>query len=132
MIDLVLTDRLLAEWQRVMVREGHRAPESAEKIVDLIRTGFASSIVPEHSYRQHLQELEVPDPDDLHHMAAAIAAGADTLITWNVADFPPMPSPRMASPSARLTPIFARSWNATPSRSCALSRAWPPRRNARH
>lgn len=87
-IDLVLTDRLLAEWQRVIVREGHRSPESAEKIADLIRAGFASSLVPEHSYRQHLHKLDGPDPDDLHHMAAAIAADADTLITWNLADFP--------------------------------------------
>lgn len=87
-IDLVLTDRLLTEWQRVIVREGHRTPESAEKIADLIRTGFASCLVPERTYHQHLQELDGPDPDDLRHMAAAVAAGADTLITWNLADFP--------------------------------------------
>jgi predicted nucleic acid-binding protein len=87
-LDLALTERLLDEWQRVIVREGHRTPETAKKIADLIRTGFASCIVPEHTYRQHLTGLEGPDPDDLHHMAAAIAAGADTLITWNLADFP--------------------------------------------
>lgn len=87
-IDLVLTDRLLGEWQRVIIREGHRTPESAEKITDLIRSGFSSSLLPEDSYERHLKELDGPDPDDLHHMAAAIAAGADTLVTWNLADFP--------------------------------------------
>lgn len=87
-IDLVLTDRLLAEWQRVIVRESHRTEESAKKIADFIRTGFAASFVPERSYQQQLGELDGPDPDDLHHMAAAIAGGADTLITWNLADFP--------------------------------------------
>jgi hypothetical protein len=46
LIDLVLTDRLLGEWERVIVREHHRTPEAAKKIADLIRTGFATSLVP--------------------------------------------------------------------------------------
>lgn len=29
-----------------------------------------------------------PDPDDPHYIAAAIHARADTVLTWNLADFP--------------------------------------------
>ena len=87
-IDLVLTDRLLDEWQRVIVRERHRTPEAAKKIADLIRTGFAESLLPEYAYRPRLEELDGPDPDDLHHIAAAIQARADTVLTWNLPDFP--------------------------------------------
>jgi hypothetical protein len=47
-IDLVLTDRLLDEWECVIVREQHRTPAAAKKIADLIRTGFPESVVPEH------------------------------------------------------------------------------------
>lgn len=86
--DLVWSDRLLDEWQRVIVREGHRSTEAAIRIAGHIRTGFADSRVPEDRYKHLLAELDGPDPDDVHHMAAAIAGYADTLITWNLNDFP--------------------------------------------
>lgn len=86
--DLVWSDRLLDEWQRVIVREGHRSDEAAERIAGHIRTGFADACVPEERYKHLLAELDGPDPDDVHHMAAAIAGRADVLITWNLDDFP--------------------------------------------
>ncbi|MGW2083905.1 hypothetical protein [Streptomyces sp. NPDC001880] len=35
-----------------------------------------------------MDEMPGDDPDDRHHAAAVVAAGANTLITWNLADFP--------------------------------------------
>jgi len=86
--DVVWSDRLLDEWQRVIVREGHRSPEAAALIADHIRAGFADSRIPEDAYKHLLAELDGPDHDELHHIAAAIAGNAETLITWNLPDFP--------------------------------------------
>jgi hypothetical protein len=40
-------------------------------------------------YENHISEIELPDADDRHVVAAGISAGASTIITWNTRDFPP-------------------------------------------
>ncbi len=39
-------------------------------------------------YEEHIESLTLPDADDRHVLAAGIEAGADAIITWNLADFP--------------------------------------------
>lgn len=85
---LLWSDRLLDEWERVIVREKHRPPKAAAAIAAAIRDYFPENRVPEARYVQLLAELDGPDPDDLHHLAAAAAGGARTLISWNLSDFP--------------------------------------------
>lgn len=39
-------------------------------------------------YEQYIVELQLPDSDDAHVLAAAIQAGAELLVTQNLRDFP--------------------------------------------
>jgi PIN domain len=40
------------------------------------------------NYENYIPEINLPDLDDRHVVAAAIVAGASLIITWNVRDFP--------------------------------------------
>ncbi|WP_199812274.1 PIN domain-containing protein [Streptomyces bikiniensis] len=86
--EIVWSERLLAEWERVIVREGRRSAESAAAVAQAVRRFFADCEIPAAAYGHLVDEMPGDDPDDRHHAAAAVAAGADALITWNLADFP--------------------------------------------
>lgn len=84
--EVVWSERLLAEWERVIVREGRRSAESAAAVTRAIRGYFGDCEVAESDYAHLVDGMPGEDPDDRHHAAAACAAGAVGLITWNLAD----------------------------------------------
>lgn len=80
------TARIHAEWIGNLVAAG-RAPE--ERL--LLTLGLMNSALPEAEVRgweAYMAGLTLPDPDDRHVLAAALAAGAETILTMNLRDFP--------------------------------------------
>lgn len=84
--EVLWTDELLDEWERVIVLKHRRSAESAASITATIREWFADSRIDPTTYSG--DDMPGPDPDDHIHSAAAIAAGASALITWDSAGFP--------------------------------------------
>jgi predicted nucleic acid-binding protein len=89
--EVVWTETLLAEWERVIVRQHHRSAEAAASITAAIREFFPESRISEETYAPLVASMPGDDPDDRHHMAAAISGRARMLVTWNLADFPAEP-----------------------------------------
>ena len=78
--------RILAEWAHVAARQGpaHEAVARGE-IAALTARWPAASVQPSPATEVR---LHLPDPNDLHVLAAAIDGGADLLLTLNIRDFP--------------------------------------------
>lgn len=89
--EIVWTDRLLDEWERVIVRDRQRTPASAHAITRAVRTFFHDCRLPEAEYEHLIETVPGADPDDRHHIAAAVAARAGIIVTWNLQDFPAAP-----------------------------------------
>ena len=87
-VDFVWSEELLDEWERVIVREGRRSPESARSVTSAVREHFASGRIDPATYRNDVSTTPGPDPDDRVHTAAAIAGRATVLLTKNRRDFP--------------------------------------------
>jgi predicted nucleic acid-binding protein len=108
--EVIWTERLLAEWQRVIVREQRRSPASAEAITSAIRGHFPEGCVLEKHYAHLSSTMPGGDPDDRHHMAAALVGRARVILTWNLADFPQEPLAelglRVTDPDTYLCELF--------------------------
>lgn len=74
------SDRILAEWSHASARKGLH-PDIAT-----VTAAFAQARVPAAPGIE--ARLHLPDANDNHVLAIAIASGADAIITWNAADFP--------------------------------------------
>lgn len=74
--------RIVEEWRRAALRHGN---DAAPHIAAML-AAFPKALVPP---AQGIEaRLHLPDPDDTHVLATAIAGSADAIVTWNAADFP--------------------------------------------
>ena len=80
------SDRLLDEWALAARRHGDAVETQARAEIALTRAAWPDACVPPDPVIE--ARLWLPDPHDVHVLAAAIAGGAEVLLTLNAADFP--------------------------------------------
>ena len=82
----VFSDRILREWVLATAKLGADAPATAAGEAALLRAAFPKALTRE---RPEIEaRLMLPDPNDVHVLATAIASGADAIVTFNAQDFP--------------------------------------------
>lgn len=82
----VFSERILREWVLATAKLGPGAPAIAEGEAATLRAVFPRALVREHPEIE--ARVVLPDPNDRHVLATAIASGADAIVTFNAQDFP--------------------------------------------
>ena len=78
--------RIIGEWQHAAARRGPEAAARAAEAWLAMQAAFPAATVPPAPEIE--ATLHLPDPDDCHVLAAAIAGRAEAVVTLNRADFP--------------------------------------------
>lgn len=88
MFELVWSDHLLAEVERVLVEHKGLPVDPARYFCDCIRHAFPSGRVPPEQYMPLVDSRTGPDPDDHVHSAAAVAGGATVILSADRRGYP--------------------------------------------
>ena len=80
------TARIHEEWIGNLVTAGRAPLDRLSRTRDLMDRALPNADV--QGWEQHMNGLVLPDPDDCHVLAAALAAVAAIILTMNLRDFP--------------------------------------------
>ena len=81
------TDAIHDEWIRNLTANAPAIPKERLLITRrLMNDALPTAMV--SGYEGHLSRVTLPDPNDRHVLAAAIAANASLILTWNLRHFP--------------------------------------------
>ncbi len=81
------SDQIHDEWIRNLAVNAPTIPlERLQATRRLMNNALPGAIVA--AYEHLISTVSLPDPDDRHVVAAAIASSASVIITWNLRDFP--------------------------------------------
>lgn len=78
--------RVLEEWARAARKIGPEGETIARGEIALIQSRFTDAEI--HFPAGMQARLWLPDPDDIHVLAAAVAGSCDAIMTLNTKDFP--------------------------------------------
>ena len=80
------SERIIREWTRATAKLGTGAVAVAEGEAVVVRAAFPRATIREQPNIE--ARLSLPDPNDLHVLAVAVAGHADAIVTFNAQDFP--------------------------------------------
>jgi len=81
------TNQIHDEWTENLLRNRPTIKrEAIERTRQLMDSGVQDALIA--GYEHRIETLQLPDPDDRHVLAAAIEAGAEGILTFNMQDFP--------------------------------------------
>jgi predicted nucleic acid-binding protein len=87
MFDVLWSERILGETTKNMIADGRMTATQAGRLLAAMSAAFDAACVPEASIVR-LEASMTNHPKDRHVLAAAVAGGAQAIVTSNLKDFP--------------------------------------------
>lgn len=86
-LDARWTEQIHTKWTRNLLQDRpDLTAASLRKVCDLMNKFAINAVVT--GFENHIEALQLPDPNDRHVLAAAIHAKASAIVTFNLKDFP--------------------------------------------
>ena len=124
--------RIEDEWARSLERQ---RPDLTGKLGvrrDSMREAVPDWEVPEPSWEVLVQGIQLPDPDDAHVLAAAIAGHADCIVTFNLKDFPVPVLRQFGIEAVDPDTFIINQWDLNPVQAIAAFKRMRARRKKPH
>lgn len=81
------SSEILHETRRSIIAHRHRtSPQAIDRMLGSMNDAFEGARI--EGWEPLVAGLDLPDPNDRHVLAAAIAGGAQSIATFNLRDFP--------------------------------------------
>jgi hypothetical protein len=80
------TERINQEWVEKLLLKNPDRRIQVLRTLELVNQSVEDCIIT--GYEHLIEPVVLPDPDDRHVVAAALAGGVDVIVTYNLADFP--------------------------------------------
>ena len=110
------TTKIEQEWMSALEA---RRPDLAGKLDarrDAMRDAIPDWEVPQSAWSPLLPGLDLPDADDRHIVAAAIAGHADCIVTTNIRDFPVRVLDPLGLEAVTPDDFIINQWDLDPSK----------------
>ena len=124
--------RIEDEWIRSLERQ---RPDLAGKLGvrrDSMREAVPDWEVPELAWVALVQGIQLPDPDNAHVLAAAIAGHADCIVTSNLKDFPVPVLRQFGIEAVDPDTFIINQWDLNPVQAIAAFKRMRARRKKPH
>jgi len=103
------SERIMEEcFASILARRSDLEPHALDRTRELMKAAIPDWEIT--GFEDLIEDLELPDPDDRHVLAAAIRKSAQILVTSNVKDFP---SSALAGTASRYSTRTTSSWSAS-------------------
>ncbi|HYS40426.1 MAG TPA: PIN domain-containing protein [Pseudonocardiaceae bacterium] len=80
------SEAIFDEIRRNVVAKRNVDPSAFDRTLSLMNDSFDGALV--ENWKPVFEDLNLPDADDRHVLAAAIVGGGQAIVTFNLADFP--------------------------------------------